>query len=98
MEEYNAEDWVTKTSESRVHFIAVEVVEKELNGRGNHDTRDQICNEVLRLIDSPNYFSISGWTIQTIKSPRTVKMTFEEKGARYFKGVISFEITITKTA
>ena len=95
-EEYNEEDWSTKTSESRKHFIAVEVVCKELSGRGTHDQRDQIVDEVLRLIDQPTYLRVTGFTVQLIRSPRALKMTIEEKGARYFKSVINFEITMIK--
>ena len=90
------EEWVTKTSESRIYTIVAQVMVKNLVGRGTSKQRDQIANQVLEHITDQTDFPIpqdTGYIIQRITTGTIEKYESVERGARYFIANIPIEVT-----
>lgn len=92
---------VTKDGSSSDHSIMVEVLVKRQHNLTGEETLDAIVDEISRVIDvntsdyldlSANNFSVY---VQTITN--TDKFVFEERGATYYKAIVTikFEIVFT---
>lgn len=94
-EEDSEEAWVTKENESREYHITAQIMVRNEVGRGNTTTRDDITNEVIRLIsDQDDYPVVSthGYAIQKITNDNIVKYDTMERGGKFYIANIMFNV------
>ena len=92
--EGSLETWVTKDSEDREYRIMAEVVVKHKVNSGTHKSREQISNEVIKILTQDVYPDITsdGFRISNLFTEDVAKIDFIERGAKYYKAIIPFAV------